>query len=62
MAPIIILNFEIEAGNYDVNVTPDKREIFIKNESVIVSELKENLSKFFDGVQAGKIDNGTNPN
>ena len=40
MDPIIVLNFDIEDNNYDINVTPDKREIFLKNENEIVDHLR----------------------
>ena len=29
---IIIWNLLVEANNYDINVSPDKREVYIKNE------------------------------
>ena len=29
---LIIWNILVEAENYDINVSPDKREVFIKNE------------------------------
>lgn len=32
MTPIIILNLLVEDDNYDINASPDKREVFIKNE------------------------------
>lgn len=40
MDPIIVLNFDVEDNNYDINVTPDKREIFLKNEQEIVEYLR----------------------
>ena len=48
--PLIFLNFEIEEGFYDVNVSPDKWEIFIRNEYMIVNDLNQALSKFFEEV------------
>ena len=48
--PVIVLNFEIENGFYDVNVSPDKREIFIKNEFQIINDLNTKLDEFFNEV------------
>ena len=50
MSPIIILNLEVEANNYDINVSPDKREIFIKNESEVLEDLKGKLVDFFESI------------
>lgn len=36
MNPIIILNMDIADNEYDVNVSPDKREVFIKDEEKVV--------------------------
>ena len=40
MSPLIIINIEVEDNNYDINVSPDKREVFIKNEDEVIKELK----------------------
>lgn len=32
MSPILVLSFTVKAGYYDVNVSPDKREFFLKDE------------------------------
>ena len=37
---ILIWNIIVEANNYDINVSPDKREVFIKNETEALAELK----------------------
>lgn len=37
---ILIWNILVEANNYDINVSPDKREVFIKNEIEALCELK----------------------
>ena len=36
MNPILVLNIEVEDNNYDINVSPDKREVFIKNEDEVI--------------------------
>jgi hypothetical protein len=53
--PIIVLNFIVEEKYYDVNVSPDKREVFLKNEAEVVKELKTKLEEFFDGIQRSKL-------
>jgi DNA mismatch repair protein PMS2 len=50
MNPIIILNLEVEDDNYDINASPDKREVFLKNEKEILEKLKINLDDFFENI------------
>jgi DNA mismatch repair protein PMS2 len=40
-SPYMILNLEVEDGNYDINVSPDKREVFIDNEAEVLIILKQ---------------------
>ena len=37
---VVIWNIMVEANNYDINVSPDKREVFIKNEHEVLVALK----------------------
>ena len=37
---LIIWNIIVKEHNYDINVSPDKREVFIKNEGEVLTELK----------------------
>ena len=53
--PIIVLNFQVEDKYYDINVSPDKREVFLKSEAEIVRELKIKLTEFFDEIQKSKL-------
>ena len=39
MNPLLILNIDVEDNNYDINVSPDKREVFIKNEDEVIEKL-----------------------
>ena len=39
-APYLVLNLEVEDGNYDINVSPDKREVFLNNENEVLESLK----------------------
>jgi DNA mismatch repair protein PMS2 len=54
MNPIIILILQVEDDNYDINVSPDKREVFIKNEKDILPLLKTKLEDFFEKIQRVK--------
>jgi DNA mismatch repair protein PMS2 len=38
--PYLVLNLEVEDGNYDINVSPDKREVFINNEAEVLESLR----------------------
>ena len=54
MNPVIVMNFDVDDFNSDVNVTPDKREIFLKNENEIIDELRVKLSEFYENIQRVK--------
>ena len=41
--PIVILRLLVEDDNYDINVSPDKREVFIKNERDILPLFRAEL-------------------
>ncbi|KAJ3412800.1 Mismatch repair endonuclease pms2 [Chytridiales sp. JEL 0842] len=45
--PIVVLNLSMPSGMYDVNVTPDKRTIFIHNERNIFESIKAELETAF---------------
>ena len=36
MNPIIIIQLLVEDDNYDINASPDKREVFLKNEKEVL--------------------------
>ena len=44
--PICILVIDITGDNVDVNVTPDKRKLFVDNENQLI----DSLSKYFDNI------------
>lgn len=52
--PFLVLNMEIEDGNYDINVSPDKREVFLNNEPEVLESLKLQLLQFFEDLQRVK--------
>lgn len=49
--PIAIMNFIISAKSYDVNVTPDKRKIFLSQEDNFMSVLKDALESVYSSGQ-----------
>ena len=54
MNPMIIMNIDVEDNNYDINVSPDKRDVFLKNEDEVVNKLKIQLVAFFEDIQRTK--------
>ncbi|CAG8659083.1 2964_t:CDS:2, partial [Scutellospora calospora] len=46
--PFCVVNFRLGKCHYDVNVTPDKRTIFIHNENKILEELKNEMNNFLE--------------
>ncbi|KAE8881744.1 hypothetical protein PF005_g17982 [Phytophthora fragariae] len=46
--PACVLNFQLPLGDYDVNVTPDKRETFVKHEAEIIDAFKTGLNKLYE--------------
>jgi len=45
--PVVILSFSASQGLVDVNVTPDKRTVFLHNEESLLTALQEELTKFY---------------
>ncbi|EPS64298.1 hypothetical protein M569_10482, partial [Genlisea aurea] len=50
--PIAVLNFSVPTQACDVNVTPDKRKIFVSNEASILQSLREALEQMYSSDQA----------
>ncbi|KAG7699743.1 hypothetical protein KL930_001624 [Ogataea haglerorum] len=47
--PVILLDLELDPQFIDVNVTPDKRTVFLHNETAIMEALKERVTEIFSG-------------
>ncbi|KAK1278172.1 DNA mismatch repair protein PMS1 [Acorus gramineus] len=45
--PIVIMNFTVPAKAYDVNVTPDKRKVFLSDEGPLMLSLRETIEKIY---------------
>lgn len=50
MNPMIIMNIDVEDNNYDINVSPDKRDVFLKNEDEVIDALRTKLIEFFENI------------
>ncbi|BGP33218.1 ATP-binding mismatch repair protein [Rhodotorula toruloides] len=46
--PVVVADFQLAPDAYDVNVSPDKRTIFLHSETNLILALKEQLAKFFE--------------
>lgn len=56
--PFVFLNLSMERTTVDVNVTPDKRQVFLTREKVVLDVLKSSLIKLFENIpRTVKIDN-----
>lgn len=58
--PFFILNFNIPTTILDLNVTPDKRTVFVHNEHVFLDMLRECLADFWDNDGMMLYDNTQN--
>ncbi|KAJ2944257.1 hypothetical protein O0L34_g18240 [Tuta absoluta] len=56
--PFVFLNVNMERTAVDVNVTPDKRKIFLTQEKIVLDVLKNSMLKVFESIpRTLKIDN-----
>ncbi|ESO84069.1 hypothetical protein LOTGIDRAFT_108533, partial [Lottia gigantea] len=46
--PFLVLNINMEKTSVDVNVTPDKRQIFLEGEKLLLAVIKTSLIKLFE--------------
>lgn len=46
--PMAFLNIELPSNAYDVNVTPDKRKVFLHNEPQVLKFLQEGLERLWE--------------
>lgn len=46
--PVVLLNIVIDPQMLDVNITPDKRVVFIRHEDLVNDVLREELTKFYN--------------
>ena len=44
-----LTTFIFLSDGVDVNVTPDKRQVFVQEEKVLLATIKSSLRKMFDG-------------
>lgn len=48
--PFVFLNINLDRTSVDVNVTPDKRKIFLTKETIVLEVLKQSLFKLFENI------------
>lgn len=48
--PFVYLNITIARAEVDINVTPDKRQIFLSNENCLILIIKASLNKLFENI------------
>lgn len=41
LRPMAFLSFELPPGTFDINVTPDKRSVFVQREVAVVNALQQ---------------------
>nr|WJN24952.1 mismatch repair protein [Pseudozyma flocculosa] len=56
--PFVIADFRLPTDSYDVNVSPDKRTIFLHEESRLIEKVKEALEELFAPSRATFLVNG----
>lgn len=56
--PFVIADFRLPTDSYDVNVSPDKRTIFLHEESRLIEKVKEALDELFAPSRATFLVNG----
>lgn len=49
-SPFVFLNIEVTKGHVDVNVTPDKRQIFVDQEKLLLATVKASLLALYSSV------------
>jgi DNA mismatch repair protein PMS2 len=50
MNPILIISLLVEDENYDINASPDKREVFLKNEKEVIDCMRKHLADFYENI------------
>lgn len=45
--PFVVLNIKTEQSQIDVNVTPDKRQVFLEKEKLLLATIKQSLYEMF---------------
>ena len=58
--PMFIINISLSKNLVDINVTPDKLKIFIKNENILLALLKTSLKNLYSSSEPNKVEDGKN--
>lgn len=60
--PFVVLNIILERRDVDVNITPDKRQVMVNNETILRLALKKSLLSTFGNIPSTfKVENQTLP-
>jgi DNA mismatch repair protein PMS2 len=51
----VFMNILAKDGSYDINVAPDKREVFLQDEAKVVQEFKSYLVGWFEQMQVQMV-------
>ncbi|XP_064105933.1 mismatch repair endonuclease PMS2-like [Macrobrachium nipponense] len=49
-SPFVVLNIRLKEDDVDINVTPDKRQILVNNEKLMLATIKTSLIKLFENI------------
>lgn len=49
-SPFVVLNIRLKEEDVDINVTPDKRQILVNNEKLMLATVKTSLIKLFENI------------
>jgi DNA mismatch repair protein PMS2 len=52
--PAAILDVRTPPGSYDINVTPDKRDVFLVGEATLLEQLKEALNQLWQSANSAR--------
>ncbi|XP_071519372.1 mismatch repair endonuclease PMS2-like [Panulirus ornatus] len=48
--PCVVLNIQLKEDDVDINVTPDKRQILVNNEKLLLATIKTSLIHLFENI------------
>ncbi|XP_068233052.1 mismatch repair endonuclease PMS2-like isoform X2 [Palaemon carinicauda] len=49
-SPFVVLNIRLKEEDVDINVTPDKRQILVNHEKIMLATIKTSLMKLFENI------------
>ncbi|XP_042235701.1 mismatch repair endonuclease PMS2-like isoform X2 [Homarus americanus] len=49
-SPCVVLNIRLKQDDVDINVTPDKRQILVNNEKILLATIKTSLIRLYENI------------